>query len=275
MSERHAASSQRAGPRAARHATQRAVVRPASVGARPAATPPAPGRPGAHQQGDTAPSAGRTATPPAAGRPGVCGEPGVGDGDATMASGSHGATAAWIAATARRARAGDHEALVALHRALASRHAARIWYAQRRAPGVPDGLERADLEQQAFLVLMGALRTWPGNGDFGVWFGRAAQWSLRRYTRRWLRTAPAQPAGRAPDCATWAVERADCAALLARLPTAERAVLRWRFWQDLTFAQIAARYGVPPATAHDRYRSALARLRRLLSEEGGQKPEDR
>lgn len=171
----------------------------------------------------------------------------------------------WIAATARRARAGDSAALLALHRALAPRHAAQVWSAGRRAPGERQGLERADLEQQAFLVLVEALRTWPGAGDFAAWFARAAHWYLRRYTRRWLRVPPATAApGQAPDCASLAAERVDCATLLAQLPPSERAVVRWRFWQDLTFAQIAVRYGVPPATAHDRYRSALVRLRRLL-----------
>lgn len=177
---------------------------------------------------------------------------------------------AWPAASPRltalawRAQSGDHEALLLLHQALAQRHAARVWRRHACRSDGCGGLERADLEQQAFLVLVEALRTWPGAGDFAAWFVRAARWNLRRYARRWLRPAPASPDPGEPDHALAAVERVHWMALLAQLPAPERAVLRWRFWQDLTYEQIAARYGIPPATAYHRYCSALAHLRRLL-----------
>lgn len=178
-----------------------------------------------------------------------------------------GGPAAWrlITALARRARAGDGAALLLLHGALAQRHAARVWHGRACQADPPGGLERADLEQQAFVVLLETLRSWPGEADFAGWYARAARWSLGRYARQRSGAAAAPPAASSQaDLAGMAAERADCSALLVQLSAVQRAVLRWRFWQDLTFEQMAERYGIPAASAHDYYRRALARLRRLL-----------
>ncbi len=54
-------------------------------------------------------------------------------------------------------------------------------------------------------------------------------------------------------------------AALRRIPVEQREVLVLKIWGGLTFAEVAARLGTPPATAASRYRYALAALRRELN----------
>lgn len=52
--------------------------------------------------------------------------------------------------------------------------------------------------------------------------------------------------------------------LLARLPASQRTVIYLRHFASLTFAEIGHIVGVPKFTAASRYRSGMARLRRLM-----------
>jgi RNA polymerase sigma-70 factor (ECF subfamily) len=58
-----------------------------------------------------------------------------------------------------------------------------------------------------------------------------------------------------------------CEQMLAPLPCADRELVRQRFVDDLSYAEIAASAGIPEATAKTRIHRSLARLRTLLSNE--------
>ena len=63
------------------------------------------------------------------------------------------------------------------------------------------------------------------------------------------------------------IERYRVAGLLAGLPREERALLRMRFYDDLSQTQIAERTGMPLGTVKMRMTRALGRLRERLEEE--------
>jgi RNA polymerase sigma-70 factor (ECF subfamily) len=65
-----------------------------------------------------------------------------------------------------------------------------------------------------------------------------------------------------------ALERWRIAHLLGRLPAEERAVLRMRFYAELTQTEIAERTGLPLGTVKSRMVRGLERLRGLLDDEG-------
>jgi RNA polymerase sigma-70 factor (ECF subfamily) len=57
--------------------------------------------------------------------------------------------------------------------------------------------------------------------------------------------------------------------LLRELPLAESEVIHLRVLSELSFAEVAAAVGSPVPTVKSRFRYGLAKLRRLLSPEGG------
>ena len=66
------------------------------------------------------------------------------------------------------------------------------------------------------------------------------------------------------------VERWRLAELLGRIPHQEALLLRMRFYEDLSQAEIAERIGVPLGTVKSRMVSGLARLRELIVREDGE-----
>jgi len=64
-----------------------------------------------------------------------------------------------------------------------------------------------------------------------------------------------------------AVERADFAALLCRLPVKQRTVIWLVFWEDYTIQAISEVLHISKRTVHKRLSAALARLRRVLEDE--------
>src|SRR3954451_1183609 len=58
-----------------------------------------------------------------------------------------------------------------------------------------------------------------------------------------------------------------CDQMLSPLPAADRDLVRKRFVEDLSYAEIAEAAGIPEATAKTRIHRSLARLRTLLSNE--------
>ena len=71
-----------------------------------------------------------------------------------------------------------------------------------------------------------------------------------------------------PSEADDVVDRWRVAHLLGRLPEEEHAVLRMRFYDDLSQSQIAAATGIPLGTVKGRMVSGLARLREMIEAEG-------
>jgi len=60
-------------------------------------------------------------------------------------------------------------------------------------------------------------------------------------------------------------ENRELVGLLARLPQAQREVIRLGFYEGLTHAQIASRLALPPGTVKGRMRLGLSKLRSELS----------
>lgn len=73
--------------------------------------------------------------------------------------------------------------------------------------------------------------------------------------------------GPSPDALETAVVRSVAvASALDQLPLQQGRIVRLRFWEDLTFAEIGARLGVHPSTAQIQAMKAYAKLRVLLAD---------
>lgn len=176
---------------------------------------------------------------------------------------------------ALRFQAGDRGALGALYVAVEAllRTALRRW---RRAR-LTAVLERADLEQQSWLILADLARRWrpDGGASFTTYLARAFPWALGRYVRsqtpeRRAATCHVQAeahdrvvalAGAAPDASGWD-DALYCAELLHGLDPQARAALWLHAVEERSFTDLARALGVPRATAYDLYCRAVSRARR-------------
>jgi RNA polymerase sigma-70 factor (ECF subfamily) len=64
------------------------------------------------------------------------------------------------------------------------------------------------------------------------------------------------------------LERWRVAQLLSRLPESERALLRLRFYDELSQSEISAATGIPIGTVKARMVRGLTRLREMIEAEG-------
>jgi RNA polymerase sigma-70 factor, ECF subfamily len=94
---------------------------------------------------------------------------------------------------------------------------------------------------------------------------------IERRARRQLRL-PVEPTPTDPevedDALTGTTTRVSVEQALERLEDADRRMLRLRYADDLTQAEVARRLGVPVGTVKVRLHRARGRLRRLLEEQG-------
>ena len=154
---------------------------------------------------------------------------------------------------------------------LAQRHAAVVYRIAHRITG--SDADAQEVRQQIFLQ---ALRDPPaGVADWRAWLCRcaanAAANHLRTAARRRNRHRRAPGPTPAPDPLAAAEARDEAARLRAamnELTADQRAVLALRFDGGLTLSEVAAHLGVPVGTAKDRSRTAIARLRALLTAPG-------
>jgi RNA polymerase sigma factor (sigma-70 family) len=173
-----------------------------------------------------------------------------------------------------RARDGDigaYEELVRRHQQVAVRVASVI-------AGSP---EAQDAAQDAFLKAYAALSRFRPGAPFRPWIlrivaneARNRRRSARRREDLWLRLAEGRPSGdAAPSPEAVILERRANERLLAavsRLSERDRIIIAYRYFVDLSEAELAEVLGVRPGTVKSRLSRALARLRELLPpEEGG------
>ena len=152
--------------------------------------------------------------------------------------------------------------------ALCDRHGAALHRVAHRITG--NAADAADARQQALLAL---LRDPPADdANVGGWLRRSAanaalnlvRSNRRRRARHLSRKPPSPPAD--PAAAAEANdETVRLAAALAALPPDRRALLALRYDGGLTVAEVAAAQSLPPATAADRLRRALADLKTALA----------
>ncbi|MFD9333774.1 RNA polymerase sigma factor [Streptomyces sp. NPDC060028] len=162
--------------------------------------------------------------------------------------------------------AGDEACMEAVHR----RWRPLVHSLARRALG--DEREAEDVTQQVFLAAWrgrGGYR--PGPGGLGAWLTGITRHkvadALDARTRRARVADAARRCGPRPGPQPepeQVVERLVVLGELARLPSAQRRVLRLAFYGDLTQAQIAERTGMPLGTVKSHMRRALRGLRRSL-----------
>lgn len=134
-----------------------------------------------------------------------------------------------------------------------------------------------DVTQEAFVAL------WRNREQYRPDRGRLKWWlqsivrnraiDLQRRNRGDVpRLAPASDLSVAPDSTEEEVlagdERRELAALVAHLPSEQRAVIELAFYTGLSHAEITERLGIPLGTTKGRIRSALERLRLALADDG-------
>jgi len=133
-----------------------------------------------------------------------------------------------------------------------------------------------DVQQQVFLEVWRRAQSYdPKRGSMLTWVMTIARSRAIDHTRRRVpepldpdAVASATESGAQVESEVEALaERWRMRALLERLPEAEAALLRLRFYGELTQTEIAARESIPLGTVKTRMFSGLRRLRGMIDEE--------
>ena len=169
-----------------------------------------------------------------------------------------------------RAAAADPEAVAALY----DRYAAPLLGVAMRVLHVRSDAE--DVVHDLFVSLPDRARYYaPERGTVTAWLiVMARNLSIDRHRRRMSRekalvVPDAKPPEDTPDVAAGVYSRGDqLRRALEALPELQRATLYAAFFEGLTHAQIAERYGVPLGTIKSRCSRAIAVLREALGEQG-------
>ena len=168
---------------------------------------------------------------------------------------------------ARAAITGDASARDALFTAFqprferSIRRCQRLWDSQSRN-SIEDAIEPDDIAQEAYLVFVDLLQTWPGGDSVSAFLCARFPWRLNDATRAWRRHRIA-----VSTLTTIAHrdERDDKLAALIDELTADlhpsmREILRWRVFDRLTFQEIARRAGVSKRTVNRRWDDLIVEL---------------
>jgi RNA polymerase sigma-70 factor (ECF subfamily) len=131
-----------------------------------------------------------------------------------------------------------------------------------------------DVQQEVFTEVWTRAETYdPGRGSLGAWIMTIAR-SRAIDTLRKRVPEPRDPEfgaelvdGDAEMEGPRAVERWMVGHLLSKIPERERALLRMRFYSDMSQSQIAKATGIPLGTVKMQMVSGLRRLRELMDEE--------
>ena len=177
---------------------------------------------------------------------------------------------------AKRGDVGAYEELVRMHQDLAARTAYVI---------TGQSADAQDAVQEALVKAYRALGRFREGSPFRPWLLRIVAneaINRRRSARRQTNLAVRAAEGRPPDDAVPSPEGAALAqerhqqvvAAVSRLRPEERLVIAYRYWFDLSEAEMAEALGCPRGTVKSRLSRALARLREVMgSERSGQDEE--
>jgi len=168
---------------------------------------------------------------------------------------------------AARLRAGHTDALANLHEACG---AATFGLLVRM---LGDRAAAEDVQQQVFTEV------WQRAGDYDPRRAGLLTWVLTIARSRAIdhlrRRVPEPRDPQLPDARTveaeadGLIERWRLAQLLGRLPDDERALLRLRFYEELSQSEISVATGIPIGTVKARMVRGLTRLREMIEAEGG------
>lgn len=161
-------------------------------------------------------------------------------------------------------------------RTLYERFGQRIYRLMFRMAGNPH--DAFDLTQDAFVRAYGAVQSFDGRSRLDTWLHRIAvnealQLLRRRRTERRhlpaiaeLEPRTSRPEG--PDLAD------EIPAALERLPAEARAILVLKYYEKLSYDEIAQVLGCPAGTVGSRLSRARAQLRQILEPESAPATED-
>ena len=131
-----------------------------------------------------------------------------------------------------------------------------------------------DVQQEVFTEVWTRAESYdPSRGSLGAWImtiarSRAIDTLRKRVPEpRDLHSDPEIVDAAAEDAGPEAVDRWMTGHLLSKLPERERALLRMRFYSDMSQSQIAEATGIPLGTVKMQMVSGLRRLRELLEED--------
>lgn len=173
-----------------------------------------------------------------------------------------------------RVRAGDQEAFAAL----IERHKRMVYNVAYRLLGnAPDA---EDAAQETFLRAYTRLATYVPDGRFGAWLGAiCSHWCIDAMRARGRRVQTVA-LGRVPECdrfvsrvegpedlALWRAGRDEMQRWLAELSTSYRAVLVLRYYQELSYAEIAETLGEPVSTVRMRLFRARNQLGKIVAQD--------
>jgi RNA polymerase sigma-70 factor (ECF subfamily) len=164
----------------------------------------------------------------------------------------------------KRALGGSQRAWVELVR----RHERRVYNLAWRMTG--NSHDALDLMQEAFLAVYRNLPNYRADGAFPAWLLRIAANRAVDFLRR-RRVNPLHQAVDMDDCGLAALDyggtaendelRATLLRLLATLSAEQRVVVELKYFQHLSFREIARQLGIPENTAKTRLYAALQGLR--------------
>jgi RNA polymerase sigma-70 factor (ECF subfamily) len=169
-----------------------------------------------------------------------------------------------------RARQGDvaaYEELVRRYQDLAT----------RTAYVIAGGADALDAVQEAFVKAYASLGRFRAGSAFRPWLLRIVaneainrRRAARRHANLSLRAAEGRPPDDAvpsPETAALAQERQrELLAAVNRLRPEDRLVIAYRYWFDLSEAEMAEALGCAPGTVKSRLSRALGKLRKRLSQ---------
>lgn len=179
---------------------------------------------------------------------------------------------------ARRAQQGDldaYEELLRLHQDIAHRAAYLV---------SGNAADAEDAVQEAFVKAWYALDSFDLNRPFRPWLLRIVtneahtrRRSAVRQTRLALRAMEHAPRETAPSPESGilrAEQEGDVIAALNKLPELDRLVIAYRYFLDMTPAEMAETLGKPAGTIRSRLHRALNRLREQMSDDAACIPTD-
>lgn len=156
---------------------------------------------------------------------------------------------------------------------------------RRRVPELPATIDRADLEQEAVVIVARLAERWdPDLGHVGAFVRRSLPWELWRFVRRLSPTKRAAAVRvdamdnerlireadrldtRREDGRRW-LDAMIVRELLAQLDPLARRVVALHVLEDLTLAGVASAAGISEAAAHRAYRRGCDTLRFALRRE--------